>query len=222
MSNEATRGIDPRFDPRFQRGYVPDAAALAADPPPAAVVAEPPAARAAAVPSASRPADPRDRPADPRDRPADADPADDDHAAALLAYFGPEAGAAPAVATASAAAQPSPRVGPPPTSSAPRADAAPSPEFVVEPEPVSESPFVRHPSLRFWLGLAASTSFVIVGTFLYWNVNIQQMRGSMDVDGQAVLQASGALATGLAQAGALGVVVVLAVWAASSGRRSRP
>lgn len=35
--NENTAGIDPRFDPRFQRGYVPDAAAaMSASVPPAA------------------------------------------------------------------------------------------------------------------------------------------------------------------------------------------
>ncbi|ANJ25611.1 hypothetical protein [Agromyces aureus] len=229
MSDEATRAIDPRFDPRFQRGYVPDVAGGAR----AKVRREPTDAPTevetelfgprSAVTSDRRPAPLTAAPPKP----------EADHAAALLAYFAPE----------------EPTVPNPPTEPGPRSDPAPNPptdlgpasggitshsesgmrrevdDGFVEPEPESESPFVRHRWLGFWVALAASIAFVVGGAVLYWNVSLEQMSPSGRIAGaaetQAFLSALYALGIGLVQAGALGIVVVLALGAVMSARRGR-
>ncbi|KQM82249.1 hypothetical protein [Agromyces sp. Leaf222] len=225
MSNEAARGIDPRFDPRFQRGYKTDAAA-------AARAAErrrpdaPPTAEEAALFGPRPPGAPPERPTPRIEAAAPFAPtrvSEPDHAATLLAYFGPKAGAE-ATTSYAAEAQSQGRIEPSPLEQALHADdgMGAHDDFVVEPEPLSESPFVRHPSLSFWVALAASAAFVIAGVVLTWNVNLEQMRptGRMaGAESQAFLSALSALAIGLVQAGALGVVVVLAMWAVQSRRR---
>ena len=231
MSNEAARGIDPRFDPRFQRGYTTDAAA-------AARAAErrkphdPPTEEEAALFGPRPPGTAPERPA-PRVEPAPAP--EPDHAAALLAYFGPEAHSvahpeASQYARSEAPALDQHRIGPPPTAFGEHSDPGmPSSQgdvdhFVVEPEPESESPFVRHPSLRYWLALAVSIGFAVAGAAIYWNVALQQMSGvaMLDTAGQAFQNALSSLGTGLVQSGLLGVVVVLAVWAVQSARKRTP
>ncbi|GAA1955373.1 hypothetical protein [Agromyces allii] len=229
MSDEATREIDPRFDPRFQRGYVPDAAGSAQ---PTATFARPsaetPAARAddgpARAASAQSPAIASSAPARSTTTADDAD-----HAAALLAYFAPEAdpqaAAAPEVAAPGAPpARAATYIGPPPSHAVSGMNAAPADsDFVVEPEPVSESPFVRHPALGFWVVLGTSLGFVVAGAVLTWNINYAQMSGRMTLpsEGQAFINAMSALGAGLVQAGVLGIVVVLAVQAVRSGRGRR-
>ncbi|GAA1507498.1 hypothetical protein BJ978_000763 [Agromyces terreus] len=229
MSNEAARGTDPRFDPRFQRGYVPDAAASVSD-----GVARDPHPVAGSRPLIGAPA------------PAEAEPAalhpaagaavveeaqTDDHAAALLAYFGPDTGAVraprPVGEPDPVGTRPGVFIGPPPPrTAAEHAESgmhASSGGFVVEPEPESESPFVRHPSLRYWVSLAASIAFVLFGLWLYWTVNLDQMSGmvSLGVEQQAMYNSLQSLASGLMMSGALGTVLVLGLWAVQAGRGAR-
>ncbi|MFF2370510.1 hypothetical protein [Agromyces sp. NPDC058110] len=247
MSDEAARGIDPRFDPRFQRGYVSDAAANARKParreptaPPSPIETElygPGSVGTAAERSAPLREEARVLEADRTPEP--------DHAAALLAYFAPEQGETGSRARpvpddeamfaprSDAPSTPGPsRIGPPPSTSAVHSDlgmrageGAGDDDFVVEPELESESPFVRHPALRYWTALAISVVFVVVGAWLSWNMTRERMSpsGTMadQAEAQAFLSAVAALSAGLVQAGALGTVVVLAVWALQSARGRR-
>lgn len=233
MSNEAARGIDPRFDPRFQRGYTPDAAATAS---PQASVAEAATEPALAEPAAGRASQRREtgiraepavgREVRPPERVVRPDQLDDDHAAALLAYFGPPADRAAAPdAAESDEPQHRGRIGPSPAPAEPAGsgfDRRHGEHVDVDADSENESPFVRHPSLAFWVALAASIGFVVVGVVVSWNVSLEQMRPTGRMSGaetQAFLSALSALGMGLVQAGALGTVVVLAIWAVQSGRR---
>ncbi|WP_143109732.1 hypothetical protein [Agromyces sp. CF514] len=117
------------------------------------------------------------------------------------------------------------RIGPPPSAIGEHADPGMHSErgdarFVVEPEPESESPFVRHPSLRYWVALVASIGFVLTGAVLYWNINLMQMSGMMTLSSeeQALQSAVYSLSSGFMQAGVVGVVLVVGLWAVQTGR----
>ncbi|MGI9825398.1 hypothetical protein [Agromyces sp. Marseille-Q5079] len=208
MSKDAARGIDPRFDPRFQRGYTPDAAEPMR-PDAAPVAADPvPVVRGTPAQPASRAA-PDARPATAIVPPSVAATAhrNDDHVDLLtqIGFAGAEAHADQGIPPG------------PPSTTAP----SPAPRQPGAGLPVS-TPTVL-PRRGFWIALGASVAFVLGGVALYWNLNYEQMR-PMNVtssDGQVLLQAGMALATGMMQAGVLGIVVVLAIWAVRSGSRGR-
>jgi hypothetical protein len=206
--SENTAGMDPRFDPRFQRGYVPDAAARpdpipsqrapdraapvtgfgdSVDTPPRLV-----ATRGGAVESPN--------PVTETERVTDATAADagaDDPAAALremlvhaqgerLDASGRDAGAG---------------------QDQPQLDAGP----VVD----------ASPARWFWIALAACILFVVVGVALFWNGASDRttfMTAPSGVEG-VFHQYSMMLAPALVQAGTIGAVAVLVIWAIR-GRRT--
>lgn len=177
MSEGAGPGIDPRFDPRFQRGYVPDGRAGDDD-----------AALSELFAHVEREAADRDA--------ADAAPASEDPA---LEAPNPDA----------------------------RADDHPAEVGLVAPvavpaEPESEAD-VDVPSTRwFWIALGACAVFIVVGVALFWNgaSDRSMFRGAPSGLEGAFNQFSMTIAPGLVQAGVIGVVAVLVMWAIT-GRRSR-
>jgi uncharacterized protein YjeT (DUF2065 family) len=202
MGSEVSEGrtpteLDPRFDPRFQRGYVPDAAASGSEsvpPPPAEPTAPAPAPDA----DAASPGDPAaailgllahaqaERLAGHSHEPDDSDPRDDQQA------------------------EPDPHVFTSPVEPQvqPRADAEP----IVHPSPAR----------WFWIALAACFVFVVIGIALFWNGASDRSMftaAPSSLEG-AFNQFSMALAPALVQAGVLGSIVVLVTWAIT-GRRSR-
>ncbi|GAA1839109.1 hypothetical protein [Agromyces salentinus] len=223
MSDEAARAIDPRFDPRYQRGYTPGVhevpTAVPEAPREAQRVEREPGGRAAATEAAVARKPQRGDTAIVSDEQAH------DHAAALLAYFGRETGSE---AVGSTGGPPrGARIEAPPAAAGQYADSGMAELLdasVTDAEHESESPFVRHPSLAFWVSLASSIAFVLIGAVLYWNVNLEQMQpgGRIGGEDQAFLSTMHALGLGLVQAGVLGIVVVLALWSVqvARGRRS--
>lgn len=192
--NENTAGIDPRFDPRFQRGYVPDAAAaMSASVPPAAPTG-----------SASAP---------------DADTAtSDDPAAAilgLLAHAQGERLARTRHERDDADAVDDERV------------EHDSPAFTwglgpqPQPQPLPQPELDASPTRWFWIALSACIAFVVVGVALFWNGASDRstfMTAPSGVEG-VFSQFSMMLAPALVQAGTIGAVAVLVIWAIR-GRRS--
>jgi hypothetical protein len=205
MSDEAARGIDPRFDPRFQRGYTPDAATPAFAEPAPVVRAEPSAPERRIAPPAAR-------------------ISHEQHHADLLAEIGFAADSTDAHAdrsmfAAGAASAPAPSSAEP---APPAGDAGHRPPAGAVAPTAPAAPASRHSVLRFSIALAASFVFVVIGAALYWNAMNEQMRpsGRFSVSDSLTQQMILALGTGLLQAGALGAIVVLAVWAVTGLRRA--
>jgi len=191
VSDGATPRIDPRFDPRFQRGYVPDAAPPASAPEPV----PPPAPQ---VPPA---------------RVTEGE-ADDTGASLLELLAQTEPRRLARADRESAADQPADGV---PAHSDPAhvervADAAPT-------DPEGQD---QRRARWFWIALAACVLFVVVGIALFWNgaSDRSMFRAAPASLEGAFNQFSMTLAPGLVQAGVLGAVAVLVVWAIT-GRRSR-
>jgi hypothetical protein len=192
VSEGTVPGIDPRFDPRFQRGYVPDPAAMPAarETPPVAPTA--PVSTSPAPPTA----------------PSHVTKAEaDDPAAAILDLLAHAEARRltpsgrelddPADERAAAVDPDAARV----------AFTAPGDE----PEPVVEV----SPTRSFWIALAACVSFVVLGSALFWvqasdPATFVGSRAGIDETVRAIVSA---LSPALVQAGVLGVVVVLVTWA---------
>ena len=213
MSEGSATGIDPRFDPRFQRGYVPDAAAA------------PQVTDAAAAPIDVGPV---------RDR--------DDGAAEVLPALIRESGAARGLgSTAPTDGSASTRrasTGPTsagPTSTHPTVSPAPTDDEVADADAVvaSDGRFPEEdvlaedehlsPTRWLWIALGACVAFVVVGAVAFWaqasdpSNYIGGVRAGIDETFRLVINA---LAPALVQAGVIGIVVVLVTWAVR-GRASR-
>ena len=213
MSEGSATGIDPRFDPRFQRGYVPDAAAA------------PQVTDAAAAPIDVGPV---------RDR--------DDGAAEVLPALIRESGAARGLgSTAPTDGSASTRrasTGPTsagPTSTHPTVSPAPTDDEVADADAVvaSDGRFPDEdvlaedehlsPTRWMWIALGACVAFVVVGAVAFWvqasdpSNYIGGVRAGIDETFRLVINA---LAPALVQAGVIGIVVVLVTWAVR-GRASR-
>ena len=213
MSEGSATGIDPRFDPRFQRGYVPDAAAA------------PQVTDAAAAPVDVGPV---------RDR--------DDGAAEVLPALIRESGAARGLgSTAPTDGSASTRrasTGPTsthPTSTHPTVSPAPTDDEVADADAVvaSDGRFPDEdvlaedehlsPTRWMWIALGACVAFVVVGAVAFWvqasdpSNYIGGVRAGIDETFRLVINA---LAPALVQAGVIGIVVVLVTWAVR-GRASR-
>ena len=213
MSEGSATGIDPRFDPRFQRGYVPDAAAA------------PQVTDAAAAPIDVGPV---------RDR--------DDGAAEVLPALIRESGAARGLgSTAPMDGSASTRrasTGPTsagPTSTHPTVSPAPTDDEVADADAVvaSDGRFPEEdvlaedehlsPTRWLWIALGACVAFVVVGAVAFWvqasdpSNYIGGVRAGIDETFRLVINA---LAPALVQAGVIGIVVVLVTWAVR-GRASR-
>jgi hypothetical protein len=195
VSDSTVSDIDPRFDPRFQRGYVPDAAAPTSEPTPP----QP------APPTASTPA-----PAPDPDLDAAADPA-----AAILGLL------AHAQAERLARSDRESVDGDPVDGEPAEHDSTES-ERATVPQPDAEPMVDVSPVRWFWIALAACLVFIVVGVAVFWNGATDRstfMGAASGLEG-AFTQFSMALAPGLVQAGALGAIAVLVTWAVT-GRRSR-
>jgi len=213
VSEGSATGIDPRFDPRFQRGYVPDAAAA------------PQVTDAAAAPIDVGPV---------RDR--------DDGAAEVLPALIRESGAARGLgSTAPTDGSASTRrasTGPTsagPTSTHPTVSPAPTDDEVADADAVvaSDGRFPEEdvlaedehlsPTRWLWIALGACVAFVVVGAVAFWvqasdpSNYIGGVRAGIDETFRLVINA---LAPALVQAGVIGIVVVLVTWAVR-GRASR-
>ena len=199
MSEGSATGIDPRFDPRFQRGYTHDPA------------------------ETSFPAD--DRATDAAALP----PREDAAATASPAASAPTAPVAPAPAAASAAPAPAPAPAAAPSNAPPgsgpdavvaaeeaRADPDDSPDDDLVDQPFS-------PTRWLWIALAACAAFVVVGSVAFWvqasdpSNYIGGVRAGLDESVRLVVNA---LAPALVEAGLVGIVAVLVTWAVT-GRRTR-
>jgi hypothetical protein len=226
VSDRTVPDIDPRFDPRFQRGYVPDATAPGPDP----IPSHRPPDRAAPVTGFGDSVDTPQGPVATRGEAVEspnpvtdtegvtdagaADAGADDPAAAILGLL------AHAQAERFARADPERDVTP--------ADdwrAEPdSPAFTqaAQPEHDAEPMVNASPANWFWIALAACVVFIVVGVALFWNgaSDRSMFTGIRSGLEGAFNQFSMILAPGLVQAGVLGSVVVLVVWAIT-GRRSR-
>jgi hypothetical protein len=190
VSDGAVPDIDPRFDPKFQRGYVPDAAAPAPAPP------GPPAPALNA--DAATP---------------------DDPAAEILGLL--------AHAQAERLARESQERDDPDTVEDQRAGPG-SPAFTwtvepqVQPQPDAAPIVHASPTRWFWIALAAWVVFVMVGIALFWNGASDRSMftaAPSSLEG-AFTQFSMAIAPALVQAGTIGAIAVLVMWAIT-GRRSR-
>jgi hypothetical protein len=197
VSDGTASDIDPRFDPRFQRGYVPDAAAPTSEPTPPQ-----PAPPAASAPAPAPALDP--------DVDAAADPA-----AAFLGLL--------AHAQAERLARSDREsVDGDPVDGEPAEHDSTEGERAAVPQPDAEPMVDVSPVRWFWIALAACLVFIVVGVAIFWNAATDRsmfMGGASGLEG-AFTQFSMALAPGLVQAGALGAVAVLVTWAVT-GRRSR-
>ncbi len=210
----APPGIDPRFDPRFQRGYVPDAAA--------------PAPESASTPEQTQ----RDARLE-RAAPAAgfADPAD--LAPSVAAARGDAAGFSGPLAPGAAVADPA--VASPAVASAVQdaagagehrpdaaADAADAEEARAEPVLEAESSPRIAPARWFWIALAACAAFIVAGAVLYW---VQASDPAYFLGGQpgftqTMQQFVMALSPALVQAGVIGIAAVLVAWAVRGSRDS--
>jgi hypothetical protein len=197
MSGSSAPEIDPRFDPRFQRGYVPDASA-----------SSPP--RLNAVPSRQQSG-------------AVSDSTDADSEAALGASLaaGNDQGAGPtAVRDGVSGPHPDSEVAADVGEVAPEAAVADVRESAQPDElaPVEPAP----PATRwFWIAIGVCLAFIAIGSLLYWNLASDPRRysGPMEVGVDATIRmVVSALSPALVIAGVIGIVGVLATWAIS-GRR---
>lgn len=182
-----SRDIDPRFDPRFQRGYVPDVAAPMSEP-----VAPSPPRRPVAAPAAG---------------------ADDvaDPAPAILGLLAHAQAERPARSDRES-------VDGDPTDGEQAERDSPAFDRAVEAQQAAADVSTRW----FWIALGACLVFIVVGVALFWNgaSDRSMFRGASSGLEGAFYQFSMALAPGLVQAGVIGVVAVLVMWAIT-GRRSR-
>ena len=202
MSEGPSAGIDPRFDPRFQRGYVPDAAATpqATDAAAQPVVASPrhddiAAIAAPAVPAA--PAEPAAPAAVAPDQPVDPVPS-------VVADPEPALGGSPQGVAAAAASD----------------DRLPA-------EADDDDAFAGAerltPTRWMWIALGACVVFVVVGALAFWvqasdpSNYIGGVRAGIDETFRLIVNT---LAPALVQAGLIGIVVVLVTWAVR-GRAGR-
>lgn len=197
MSEGSATGIDPRFDPRFQRGY-------AHDPPETALGDDDGAPTDAAAPRPREEADPRAAPA--VSFPPSASPAD--------------TSSSPAPADPSLDGRPSTS----PLGSAP--DAAVLAEGgPVDVDDAPDDPLVDQslsPTRWLWIALAACAAFVVVGCVAFWvqasdpSNYIGGVRAGLDESVRLVINA---MAPALVEAGLVGIVAVLVTWAVT-GRRA--
>jgi len=205
----APPGIDPRFDPRFQRGYVPDAAV----PTPESASTPDQTQRdgrlddAAPVTGFGDPADMAQASAATRGDAAEA--------AGPVAYGAAVAGASVAGAAQDAAAA----VQEGPDAAEDHANAA---EARAEPVPRAESTARVAPVRWFWIALAACAAFIVAGAVLYW---VQASDPSYFMGGrpgftQTMQQFVIALSPALVQAGVIGIAAVLVAWAVRGSRDS--
>ncbi len=196
----APPGIDPRFDPRFQRGYVPDAAAPAPDSASTPDQTQRDARLDRAAPVAGF-ADPADRA--PSVAAARGDAAGSPDPVAPGASVAAAAVASPAVATAAQ-------------------DAADAEEARTEPVLEAESSPRVAPARWFWIALAACAAFIVAGAVLYW---VQASDPAYFLGGQpgftqTMQQFVMALSPALVQAGVIGIAAVLVAWAVRGSRDS--
>jgi hypothetical protein len=215
VSEGSATGIDPRFDPRFQRGYVPDAAG-------APQVTD---AAAAAAPVGVEPVRDHD------DGPAEV-------LQALLRASGEARGlgsSAPADANASTGRASTERTSTGRASTGPTASPATTDHEVADADAVvaSDGRFPEEdvlaeeehlsPTRWMWIALGACFAFVVVGAVAFWvqasdpSNYIGGVRAGIDETFRLVINA---LAPALVQAGVIGIVVVLVTWAVR-GRASR-
>jgi hypothetical protein len=211
VSEGTVPGIDPRFDPRFQRGYVSDADA----PVPMPDTREAPLA---ATTTPAQPAPPA-APAQPAP-PARVAEADDPAAAihGLLAHAEtrrltrpgrePDDSAEGHSAHGAAAGDDPAEVESAFTRVASRGS---------EPEPAPDT----SPTRWLWTAIGACVSFVVLGSVLFWvqasdPATFLGSRAGIDETVRAIVSA---LSPALVQAGVLGVVVVLVIWAVRGRRR---
>ena len=205
MSEGPAAGIDPRFDPRFQRGYVPDAAAT------------PQAMDAAAQPVVGD-APPRRH----RRRGRQAEP---------VAQAGPAAAAEPAPSVSTEAVEPVPSVVADPEPSRgggrPIAAAAAASDDRLPVEAADDDAFAEEerltPTRWMWIALGACVAFVVLGAVAFWvqasdpSNYIGGVRAGIDETFRLIVNT---LAPALVQAGLIGIVVVLVTWAVR-GRAGR-
>ena len=218
MSEGSATGIDPRFDPRYQRGYVPDAAGA------------PQVSDAAAAPVDVEPVRDRD------DGPAEVLPA-------LIRESGEARGLGSSAPTDGSASTRRASTGPTsagptstgPTSTGPTVSPAPTDDEVADADAVvaSDGRFPEEdvlaedehlsPTRWMWIALGACVAFVVVGAVAFWvqasdpSNYIGGVRAGIDETFRLVINA---LAPALVQAGVIGIVVVLVTWAVR-GRASR-
>ena len=209
MSEGSATGIDPRFDPRFQRGYGPDAAA-------AHQVTD-----AAAAPLDIGPARDHD------DAPAEPVRAliRESGAARRLGSSAPTDGSASTGRTSTGAPGSSAPTDDPVADADADADAdavlASDGRFPQEDPPAEEEHLT--PTRWMWIALGACVAFIVVGAVAFWvqasdPANyIGGVRAGIDETFRLVINA---LAPALVQAGVIGIVVVLVTWAVR-GRASR-
>ena len=217
MSEGSATGIDPRFDPRYQRGYVPGAAGA------------PQVSDAAAAPVDVEPVRDRD------DRPAEVLPA-------VIRESGEARGLGSSAPTDGSASTRRASTGPTstgptsthPTSTHPTVSPAAADDEVAEAVVASDSRFPDEdvlaedehlsPTRWMWIALGACVAFVVVGAVAFWvqasdpSNYIGGVRAGIDETFRLVINA---LAPALVQAGVIGIVVVLVTWAVR-GRASRP
>ena len=202
MSEGPAAGIDPRFDPRFQRGYVPDAAATpqatdAAAQPVVAVPRHDDIAAAAAPIAPSVPAAPSEPIPSVSAEPVEPVPS-------VVADPEPSRGGAPQVVAAAAASDDRLPV------------EADDDDAFAEEERLT-------PTRWMWIALGACVAFVVVGAVAFWvqasdpSNYIGGVRAGIDETFRLIVNT---LAPALVQAGLIGIVVVLVTWAVR-GRAGR-
>jgi hypothetical protein len=195
VGESSARQIDPRFDPRFQRGFVPDAAAP--------MEAGMDAADRRAEP-ASRTSAPASRFGDARDTP-------------------PESSVTPGGAARSTNREAGRREG---ERQAPHAATEEPAHTDTQAEPAAEGDQPIEDdgsdSRWFWIAIGACLAFVVVGSILYWVqasdpwLYTGSSRSRIDETISLVVTA---LSPAFVQAGVLGTVAVLVIWAARGARR---
>jgi uncharacterized membrane protein YgcG len=196
VSGNPEREIDPRFDPRFQRGYDPAGSGPDATGPdatgPDATESDVPGADTTAEddgvdrviralrerndPPTAPPVDEVDGPADPR---TPAEPAEPDE----------------------------------PAEPGDRTQAA---------DPIEPARTAWSGVRWFWIAIGACLAFIVVGSLMYWNTVADPRRYTGPIGSgidETIRMVITALAPALVEAGVLGIVIVLAVWA-FRGRRS--
>lgn len=195
MSEGPAAGIDPRFDPRFQRGYVSDAAGT------------PQATDAAAQPVVASPR---------HDDIAAAAVHVERAAPAVPIEPVPSVSSGPVVPVPSVVADPEPPRGGAQQVAA--ADAASDDLLPVEAD--DDDAFAEEerltPTRWMWIALGACVAFVVVGAVAFWvqasdpSNYIGGVRAGIDETFRLIVNT---LAPALVQAGLIGIVVVLVTWA---------
>lgn len=216
MSDGTVPEIDPRFDPRFQRGYVPDAAVPTPDP----IPGHRPPDRGAPVTGFG---DSRDTPQVPVATRGEAgespNPVTETAGVtgAAAADAAADAGADdPALALREMLAQ----------TQGERLDASGRDGRAGQDEAGTDAESVidASPARWFWIAFAACVLFVVVGSVLYW---VQTSDPSVYMGGgpragidETVRVVVGALSPALVQAGVFGGIAVLLIWAVRGHRAS--